>query len=194
VFRSVDFCVQNELKFTYVYLQFQKFFRGLYPRTPVKKGRGREGGEGPGRRGRKGEKGGAGKQGRKRRGREKGHGREGRGQEKGTGQEKEGRERGREVKGSLAPTFKTVPPPLEERSGKNNFSTTPLPAVAGGWLKSLFRGFLLGPSSEMSQMADRVGHPRKLQAIIAKSFIDRSGSGLKYWNHDHARCTLVYFS
>jgi hypothetical protein len=130
VFRSVDFCVQNELKFTYVHLQFQKFFRGLYPRTPVKKGRGREGGEGPGRRGRKGEKGGAGKQGRKRRGREKGQGREGRGQEKGTGQEKEGRERGREagreVKGSLAPTFKTVPPPLEERSGKKNFSTTPL--------------------------------------------------------------------
>jgi hypothetical protein len=30
------------------------------------------------------------------------------------------------VKGSLAPTFKTVPPPLEERSGKKNFSTTPL--------------------------------------------------------------------
>jgi hypothetical protein len=57
VFRSVDFCVQNELKFTYVHLQFQKFFRGLYPRTPVKKGRGGEGGEGPGRRGRKGEKG-----------------------------------------------------------------------------------------------------------------------------------------
>jgi hypothetical protein len=60
------------------------------------------------------------------------------------------------------------------------------PAVAGGRLKSLFRGFLLGPSLEMSQMADRVGHPRKLQNIIAKSFIDRSGSGLKYWNHGHA--------
>jgi hypothetical protein len=60
------------------------------------------------------------------------------------------------------------------------------PAVAGGRLKSLFRGFLLGPSLKMSQMADRVGHPRKLQNIIAKSFIDRSGSGLKYWNHGHA--------
>jgi hypothetical protein len=131
VFRSVDFCVQNELKFTYVHLQFQKFFRGLYPRTPVKKGRGREGGEGPGRRGRKGEKGRGWETGKEeeRQGERPREGGEGTGERDRAGEGREGergREAGREVKGSLAPTFKTVPPPLEERSGKKNFSTTPL--------------------------------------------------------------------
>jgi hypothetical protein len=45
VFQTVDFSSVNELKFTYVHLQFQNFFRGLYPWTPVIKGRGEEGGE-----------------------------------------------------------------------------------------------------------------------------------------------------
>ena len=69
----ITFCIQNALKLTYEHMRFQKFFRGLYPRTPVSRGassksagkgaynagrgegRGREGGEG-----RKGERGGAG--------------------------------------------------------------------------------------------------------------------------------------
>jgi hypothetical protein len=38
----------------------------------------------------------------------------------------------------------------------------------------------------MLQMADRVRHPRKLQNILAKSFIDRPDSGLKYWSRGHA--------
>jgi hypothetical protein len=51
VFQIVDFSSGNDLKFTYVHLQFQKFFRGLYPRTPIIKGRGgerrgKEGGDG----------------------------------------------------------------------------------------------------------------------------------------------------
>ncbi len=32
------FHVQNALKLTYEHLRFQKFFRGLYPRTPVSRG------------------------------------------------------------------------------------------------------------------------------------------------------------
>ena len=40
VYKGVDFCVQNAVKLTYdKYLQFQKNFLGLYPRTPLK-GRG----------------------------------------------------------------------------------------------------------------------------------------------------------
>jgi hypothetical protein len=54
----VDFSSVNDLKFTCVHLQFQIFFRGLYPRTPVIKGTGGDGREGEGRgresRGRKG--------------------------------------------------------------------------------------------------------------------------------------------
>jgi hypothetical protein len=32
------FCLQNALKLTYEHLRFQKFFRGLYPRTPASRG------------------------------------------------------------------------------------------------------------------------------------------------------------
>jgi hypothetical protein len=35
--------LKNERKLTYAHLYFQNFFRGLYPRTPVNKGNGREG-------------------------------------------------------------------------------------------------------------------------------------------------------
>jgi hypothetical protein len=67
VFQIVDFSSVNDLKFTYVRLQFKKFFRGLYPWTPTikgrrgkggeekgKEGKGREGKEGEGREGRDG--------------------------------------------------------------------------------------------------------------------------------------------
>jgi hypothetical protein len=40
VFRIVDFSSVNDLKFTYVHLQFKNFSRGLYPRNPIIKGRG----------------------------------------------------------------------------------------------------------------------------------------------------------
>jgi hypothetical protein len=46
VFQIVDFSSISDLNFTYVYLQFQKFFRGYNPRTPMIKGRGGEGKEG----------------------------------------------------------------------------------------------------------------------------------------------------
>jgi hypothetical protein len=36
-------CVKNALKLAYVHLSVQKIFPGLYPRTPVSKGRGGEG-------------------------------------------------------------------------------------------------------------------------------------------------------
>jgi hypothetical protein len=36
-------CVRNALEVTYEHLRFEKFFRGLYPRTPVKRGRERNG-------------------------------------------------------------------------------------------------------------------------------------------------------
>jgi hypothetical protein len=50
VYLTVVFCFQNALKLTYEHLQFQKFFRGLYPGLPLKgEGEGKErgiGGEG----------------------------------------------------------------------------------------------------------------------------------------------------
>jgi hypothetical protein len=51
VFQIVDFSSVNDLKFTYVHLQFQKFSRGLYPRAPMHdegEGRERRGGQGKG--------------------------------------------------------------------------------------------------------------------------------------------------
>jgi hypothetical protein len=73
----LHFCVQTALKLTYEHLTFHKFFRGLYPRTPVSRGassnsagRGAYNAEG---RGREGKGGGAGK----------GRGKEGRGDERG---------------------------------------------------------------------------------------------------------------
>jgi hypothetical protein len=48
VFQIVDFSSINDLKFTYVHLQFQNFFPGVIPRTPMIKGRGGRGGEGKG--------------------------------------------------------------------------------------------------------------------------------------------------
>jgi hypothetical protein len=53
VFQIVDFSSINDLKFTYVHLQFQKFFPELYPRTPLIKGKAGKGGEGREGRGRK---------------------------------------------------------------------------------------------------------------------------------------------
>jgi hypothetical protein len=56
VFHIVDFSSVNDLKFTYVHLQFQNFFRGLYPQTHIIKGREgkRRGEEGKGGKGREG--------------------------------------------------------------------------------------------------------------------------------------------
>jgi hypothetical protein len=56
VFQIVDFSSINDLKFTYVHLQFQKFFPGVIPPDPDDKGEGRErrGGEGKGGEGREG--------------------------------------------------------------------------------------------------------------------------------------------
>jgi hypothetical protein len=39
VYQAAVFCVRNALKVTYEHLRFEKFFRGLYPLTPVKRGR-----------------------------------------------------------------------------------------------------------------------------------------------------------
>jgi hypothetical protein len=39
VYQAAVFCVKNAPKVTYESLRFEKIFRGLYPRTPVKKGR-----------------------------------------------------------------------------------------------------------------------------------------------------------
>jgi hypothetical protein len=51
--QAAVFCVRNALKVIYEHLRFENFFPGLYPRTPVKRGRedmGREKGrEGEGR-------------------------------------------------------------------------------------------------------------------------------------------------
>jgi hypothetical protein len=57
VFQIVDFSSVNDLKFTYVHLQFQKFFPGVIPPDPHDKGEGRErrGGKGKGGRGGEGE-------------------------------------------------------------------------------------------------------------------------------------------
>jgi hypothetical protein len=38
MFQIVDFSSGNNLKFTYVHLQFQIFLRELYSRTPIKRG------------------------------------------------------------------------------------------------------------------------------------------------------------
>jgi len=43
VHKGVNFEAQNALKLTYEHLDFQKNFRGLYPRTPVKRERREEG-------------------------------------------------------------------------------------------------------------------------------------------------------
>jgi hypothetical protein len=72
VYQAAVFCVRNAPKVTYERLKFEKFFRGLYARTIVKKGkedmrrerRGR-GGRGRGGEGRQGE-GGKGRRGGKR--------------------------------------------------------------------------------------------------------------------------------
>ena len=37
MYYAVVFCFQNVLKLTYEHLQLLKIFRGLYPRTPVKR-------------------------------------------------------------------------------------------------------------------------------------------------------------
>jgi hypothetical protein len=54
VFQIVDFSSINDLKFTYVHLQFQNFFPGVIPPDPHDKGEGREGKGGEGREGRGG--------------------------------------------------------------------------------------------------------------------------------------------
>jgi hypothetical protein len=73
MFQIVDFSSVNDLKFTYVHLQFQKFFPGVIPRTPMVKGREGQGkgGEGKGGEAKEG-RGGKGKEGRE--GREGGRG------------------------------------------------------------------------------------------------------------------------
>jgi hypothetical protein len=43
VHKDVVYYLQNALKPTYEHLEFEKFFRGLYPRTPVQRGREWEG-------------------------------------------------------------------------------------------------------------------------------------------------------
>ena len=49
--QSINFSVEYELKLTYMHLKISNFFRGLYPRTPTirEKGKGWEGREGEGR-------------------------------------------------------------------------------------------------------------------------------------------------
>jgi hypothetical protein len=70
MFQIVDFSSVNDLKFTYVHLQFRKFFPGVIPPDPHGEGEGRA----RERRGRKG-RGGEGREGRERKGREGGEGR-----------------------------------------------------------------------------------------------------------------------
>jgi hypothetical protein len=79
VFQIVDFSSVNDLKFTYVHLQFQNFFPGVIPPDPHDEGEGRAR-EMRGRKGRGGE-------GREGRGGEGGEGKEGRG-----GEAREGRD------------------------------------------------------------------------------------------------------
>jgi hypothetical protein len=69
MFQIVDFSSINDLKFTYVRLQFQKFFPGVIPPDPHDKGEGR------------GRKGGEGKEGKEGEGRRGGEGRGGEGRE-----------------------------------------------------------------------------------------------------------------
>jgi hypothetical protein len=112
------FCLQNALKLTYEHLRFQKFFRGLYPRTPASRGassnsagRGAYNAEGRGGKGRGGEGRGRGGKGREGKGRE-GKGREGKGRE-GKGREGKGREgKGREGKGRVDPHAVSYTPPM----------------------------------------------------------------------------------
>jgi hypothetical protein len=54
VYQAAVFCVRNALKVTYEHLRFEKIFRGLYPWTPVKRGREDIGRERKGRHGRTG--------------------------------------------------------------------------------------------------------------------------------------------
>jgi hypothetical protein len=55
VFQIVEFSSVNDLKFTYVRLQFQKFFPGVIPPDPHNKGEGRESRGGEGKEGEEGE-------------------------------------------------------------------------------------------------------------------------------------------
>jgi hypothetical protein len=88
VYQAAVFCVRNALKVTYEHLRFEKFFRGLYPWTPVKRGREDIGRERKGR-----------------------HGRTGRGREErgkaGRGRGRKGRRGGKRV---VPPRFNLVPP------------------------------------------------------------------------------------
>jgi hypothetical protein len=52
--QAAVFCVRNALKVTYEHLRFEKIFRGLYPGTPVERGREDIGRERKGRHGRTG--------------------------------------------------------------------------------------------------------------------------------------------
>jgi hypothetical protein len=45
----------------------------------------------------------------------------------------------------------------------------------------------------MSKVAGRVGHSRKLRNVVAESFIDRFGSGLKLRYQGRVPSTLVQF-
>jgi hypothetical protein len=54
VFQIVDFSSINDLKFTYVHLQFKKIFPGVIPPDPHDKGEGRGGKEKEGKKGREG--------------------------------------------------------------------------------------------------------------------------------------------
>ena len=87
------FCFQNALKLTYEHLQFLKFFRGLYPRTPVKgEGKGLGGG-GKEREGMEIREGGRNKGGKGKEKEEEGKG-GGRGRDRGLGRkERDGRKR-----------------------------------------------------------------------------------------------------
>jgi hypothetical protein len=40
--QKVNFALQKALNLTYAHLQLKNFSRGLYPRTPVRRGKGRE--------------------------------------------------------------------------------------------------------------------------------------------------------
>jgi hypothetical protein len=84
VFQIVGFSFINDLKCTYTCISnFNIFFQGLYPRTPIIKGRGGKGGD-------RGEgKGGEGK-GKEGRGRERGEGEGGEEREGRGGEEREG--------------------------------------------------------------------------------------------------------
>jgi hypothetical protein len=48
VYQAAVFCVRNAPKVTYERLRFEKFFRGLYPGPPLKRGGRTRGGKGGG--------------------------------------------------------------------------------------------------------------------------------------------------